>query len=221
MLLLVRNISTFALLIKLQHDSTAEPYPTRRKTSASSSQTRKSTHRSDKNDCFTLIVGSNRNEILVHANYLVQDSEFFEDMLTQQWFVPHIVLPDVDYDTLTSYLNFAYTEKFTTAHLVGPVCETFTGDEYLSLVHLYFLGEHFQNQATKHTTPAEMKRISTLFDTDTTATFPGPEDIDVIYRGTSEGDAARRLVCRECFCTLARNRVQPDFHAGSGLQAAQ
>jgi hypothetical protein len=133
--ILIRNISTFALRVKLQHDGMAEPYPKRRKTSAMSTQTRRPTHHFDKNDCFTLIVGPDRNEILVHANYLVQDSEFFKNMLAQQWFVPTIVLPDVDYETMTNYLTFAYIEKLPTAHMVGPVCETFTGDEYLSLAH--------------------------------------------------------------------------------------
>ena len=108
--------------------------------------------------------------------------------------MPTIDLPDVDYETMTNYLTFAYIEKLPTAHLVGPVCETFTGDEYLSLAHLYFLGEGFQNQALKHAALAEIKRISTLLDIDTEATFPGPEDIDTIYRGTFEGDPARRLM---------------------------
>ena len=172
----------------------AEPHPKRRKTSASSTQTSKVIHHFDNNDCFILIVGPYSHEILVHANYLVQDSVFFKNTLAQQWFVPSIVIPDVDYDTMMNYITFAYIEKLPTAHLVGPVSDTFTGGEYRSLAHLYLLGERFQNQALKRAALAEIKRIFTLLDIDMTATFPGPEDIDIIYKGTSEGDPARRLM---------------------------
>jgi len=172
----------------------AEPCPKRRKTSASSTYTRSATHHFDKDDCFTLIVGPDSNEILVHANYLVQESEYFKNILAEEWFVPTITIPDIDYETMTNYLTYAYIEKLPTAHLIGPVCDTFTGIEYSSLAHLYIIAERFQNQALKNAILREIKRISTLLDIDTTATFPGPEDIDIIYRGTSEGDPARRLV---------------------------
>lgn len=177
-----------------RYSSMAEPHLKRRKTSAVSTERRRTTHHFDKNDCFTLIVGPDRKEILVHANYLVQESEFFKNMLAKQWFVPTIAIPDVDYETMTNYLHFAYIQKLPAAHLVWPMCDTFTGDEYLSLAHLYFVGERFQNQTLKHFTLKEIKRISTLVDIDATTTFPGPEDIDVIYKGTSEGDPARRLM---------------------------
>jgi hypothetical protein len=178
----------------LQDDAMAEPYPKRRKTSAPSTQTKRTTHHFDKNDCFTLVVGPDSNEILVHANYLVQESDFFKRMLTHQWYVSTIAIPDVDYETMTNYLTYAYIHKFPTSRLVGPMCDTFTGDEYLSLARLYFVGECFENQALKNATLAEMKRVSTLVDIDAETTFPGPEDIDVIYKGTSEGDPARRLM---------------------------
>jgi len=64
----------------------------------------------------------------------------------------------------------------------------------LSLAHLHFLGEQFQNRLFKQATLAEIRRISTVLDIDTEATFPGPEDIHTIYRGTCEGDPARRLM---------------------------
>ena len=120
----------------------------------------------------------------MHANYLVQDSGFVQNMLPQ-WFVPSIVIPDVEHDTMTNYLTSTYIENLPTTHLVGPVCKTFTRDGYLSLACLYLLGERFQNQELKHATLAEVKRISTLLDIDMTATFPGPEDIGIIYKGTS------------------------------------
>lgn len=123
----------------------AEPHLKRRKTSAAPTETSRTNHHFDKNDCFTLNVGPDSNEILVHADYLVQESEVFKNMLAQQWFVPTIAIPDVDYETMTNYLHFAYIQKLPTAHLVWPMCDTFTGDEYLSLAHLYFLGERLQN----------------------------------------------------------------------------
>jgi len=174
-----------------------ELHPKRRKISASSTQTRTATRHFDKADCFVLIVGSERREILVHANYMAQESEVFKDWLTEKGFIPNmntLVLPNIDHATMTDYITFAYIEKLPTAHLVGPVCETFTGDEYLSLAHLYFLGERFQNQTLKQATLAEIRRISTLLDIDTVATFPGLEDIHTIYRGTCKGDPARRLM---------------------------
>jgi hypothetical protein len=83
LLLLVQKASIFALQTNLRHDGTAEPYPKRRKTSALSTQTRRLTQHFDKNDYFTLIVGPDSKEILVQANYLVQDSAFFKDLLSK------------------------------------------------------------------------------------------------------------------------------------------
>jgi hypothetical protein len=162
--------------------------------SASSTQTRRPTHHFDKNDCFALVVGHDSKELLVHANYLVQDSEFFKTLLSQHWFVPIINMPDIDYDAMTNYLTYAYIEKLPTAHLVEPICDTFTGEEYPSLINLYLLGDRFQNQTLKNATLAEIKRISTLLDIDTEASFPSFEDIDTIYECTNEGDPARRLM---------------------------
>ena len=116
-----------------RYGATSEPDPKRRKTSAVSTQTRRITHQFDSNDCFTLLIGPDRNEILVHATYLVQESEFFKNMLAQQWFVPNIAIPDVDYETMQNYLVFANIQKLPTAHLVAPMCEIFTGDESTSL----------------------------------------------------------------------------------------
>ena len=175
----------------------AEPQPKRRKISASSTQTRIATHHFDKNDCFTLILGPEKREILVHANYMAQESEVFKNMLTKGGWVPNnttIRIPEVDYATMTDYITFAYFEKLPTAHLVGLVCETFAGGEYASLAQLYLLSKTFKNQLLKHATLEEIKRISTLFDVDATTTFPGTGDIDIIYKGTNEEDPARCLM---------------------------
>ena len=176
------------------HDAMAEPDPKRRKTSASSTQKRKATHHFDKVDCVTLIVGSGRHEMLVHVNYLAQESEYFNNALANQWHEITTNFHDIDYETMTNYITFAYIEKLPTAHLVGPICETFTGEEHTSLARLYVLGVRFINQSLQRAALAEIKQISTLLDIDATATFPGPEDIDIIYKETREGDPARRLM---------------------------
>lgn len=175
----------------------AEPPPKRRKISASSTRTRTVTHRFDKADCFVLIVGPEIREILAHANYMAQGSEVFKNHFTEERSIPNnttFILRDVDYSAMTDYIAFAYIEKLPTAHLVRPVCETFTGGEYASLAQLYLLAMIFKNQALKHAALEEIKRISTLLNVDMTATFPGLGDIDIIYNGTSEGDAARQLM---------------------------
>ena len=172
----------------------AEPDPKRRKTAATSTQTNRTTRPFDKADCVTLVIGPERNEMLVHVHYLVQESEAFRNAFTEDCIARTMIIPHVDYDTMTNYIAFAYIKELPTAHLVGPRCDAVSGEEYATSARLYVLGDQFQNQSLKRATLGEIKRISTLLDIDTNATFPSPEAIDIIYKGTSKGDPARRLM---------------------------
>jgi hypothetical protein len=52
----------------------------------------------------------------------------------------------------------------------------------------------FENESLEHATLEEIERISNLVDIDGNARLPGADVIDIIYKGTSEGDHARRLI---------------------------
>jgi hypothetical protein len=56
----------------------------------------------------------------------------------------------------------------------------------------------------------EIKRIPTLLDADTTANFPGPEDIDTIYEGTHEGEPARLLMVDLLAENVFRHWLSPE-----------
>jgi hypothetical protein len=113
---------------------------------------------------------------------------------------------------MTTYITFAYSRKLPSARLVGPTCDTFTGEGYTSLARLHVLGARSSIHSLKHATLEEIKRLSTLLEIDTTATFPGPGDIDNIYDGTSEGDPARRLNVDMLAENVSSSWLGPECH---------
>lgn len=63
----------------------------------------------DKGDSVTLIVGPEKHELLVHANYIVRSSKFFKTALKKEWREGQtrtISLPNDEYEPVTDYMRF-------------------------------------------------------------------------------------------------------------------
>lgn len=81
-------------------------------------------YRFDKDDSVTLIVGSGKEELLVHANYVARKSPFFKTALKREWREGQTratELPEDDYETLTDYLHFIYSGNLATPFLAVNV----------------------------------------------------------------------------------------------------
>jgi hypothetical protein len=159
--------------------------------STSTSQTEGPPFNFDKGESVVLKIGPKKLEMLVHANFISRDSEFFQTALEKKWRKGQtrtIALPEDNHETMTNYINFVYTKSLPTAHSVGPGCKDGATLGYLSLVDLYVLGVRLLNKSIKNAILKEIIRISATV-------CPG---IDIIindlYEGTHEGDPARRLM---------------------------
>jgi hypothetical protein len=163
----------------------------------------------DKGDSVTLIVGPEKQELLVHANYIARNSAFFKTALKKEWREGQtrtISMPTEDYETLTTYLRFVYGFQLPSEFDVNQVSalQDPTADQleqvqaaYVSFAKLYILGCRLMDNKFKE---AVIAKIFDLFhgcssrqrgDSDFN---PGPEPVDLIYGETLELDPARRLL---------------------------
>ena len=187
----------------------AEPEPKRLKMTSSSSQCAAITSYFDKADSVTLIVGPEKHELLVHANYIARNSAFFETALKKERCEGQtrvISLPTDDYETMTTYLRFLYEghlqdefdiERLSCIHSpTADDCDKMQG-AYISYAKLYTLGcrlmdNNFKNAAiTKIFNKFTRCCLRVARDIMFNPEFPS---ISIIYNGTVEQDPARRLV---------------------------
>lgn len=76
-----------------------------------------------------LIVGPEKHELLVHTNYIVRSSKFFKTALKKEWREGQartISLPTDEYETVTDYMRFIYSDKIPGA-LTEDVVKALTG----------------------------------------------------------------------------------------------
>jgi hypothetical protein len=163
----------------------------------------------DKGDSVTLIVGPERHELLVHANYIARNSEFFEAALRKEWRegrIRTISMPADDYETMTTYLRFVYGAQLPSKMDLpsSSICRTPTADElegsqsaYTSFTKLYILGCRLMDKTFQEAAIAKMLdtfhacyscfHYESLFN-------PGPISVNKIYEETLETDPVRRLL---------------------------
>jgi hypothetical protein len=145
-----------------------------------------------KGETVTLVVGEEKYEMLVHANYISSNFEFIKTALKREWLEGQtrtITLPVDDPKTVTHYLYFTYSGRLPTTHIVGPITKDSTRTDKIDLARLYVLGGRLLDDVIRKALIQEMIRIPQL-----TRTYPGQSAVAIIYEGTPEGDPARKLL---------------------------
>jgi hypothetical protein len=150
----------------------------------------------DKGEAVTLIVGEEKQDMLVHACHISKNSEFFRTALKKEWLEGQtrtITLPVDDRKIVTQYLNFTYSGELPS----GPGEEGSPRDwsterllrTYKHLADLYTLGVRLLDDAVRNAVNKQFLQLQKILEVG-----PGEDSIDIIYKGTSEGDPARRLM---------------------------
>jgi len=172
----------------------------------------------DKGDSVTLIVGPEKHELLVHANYIVRSSKFFKTALKKEWREGQtrtISLPTDEYETVTDYMRFIYSDK-----LPGPQPEDlmeafnvhFAAKRFVPLAKLYVLGHRMMDDAVKKAVVRELHHISTKCLCG--SCFPDFETVNIIYSGTMEGDPIRSLLIDIYLCHGRDNQLSSSHDSG-------
>jgi hypothetical protein len=152
----------------------------------------------DKGEAVTLIVGEEKHEMLVHANHISKNSEFFRAALKKEWLEGQtrtINLPEDNPKTVTHYLNFTYcgrmpaepSDEDEDSSADWPSPTLLRTHKYLA--DLYTLGVRLLDDAVRNAVIKQVLQIQKILGQE-----PGQDSIDIIYQGTSEGDPARRLM---------------------------
>lgn len=106
----------------------------------------------DKANYVTLVVGSKKHDMLVHANILTQSSEFFQTALKKEWREGQtrtITMPDDDSETVAAYLNVLYRGKL-------PEQPEGIYTAYRSCSKLYVLGTRLMDTAVQQAAIAKL-----------------------------------------------------------------
>jgi hypothetical protein len=167
-----------------------EPHYLQWKMSTPSPQPEHVTYHFDKEDTVTLIIGPEKRELLTHGNFIARKSEFFQVALKREWKEGQartITMPEDDYETMTRYLSFVYSEKLPTTHLNPSVPSHLILPSQSSVADLYVLGTRMLDMSMKKAALEEVVRLSEII-------CPWSRTVNIIYSGTCEGDPARRLM---------------------------
>jgi hypothetical protein len=148
----------------------------------------------DKSEAVTLIVGSDKDELLVHADQISKNSAFFKAALKKEWLEGQtrtINLPVEEEWNVTHYLRFAYIGELPTASIEKTMLAgSHHNLEYHKLAQLYTLGKRLMDDVVQDAVIFEFIRLHGILD----GAVPSHETINIIYQGTVDGDLARILL---------------------------
>jgi hypothetical protein len=196
--------SIYASLLPSTDTPSSGQAPKRLKMDSLSSQPAALAINFDKGDSVTLIVGPEKHELLVHANYIVRSSKFFKTALKKEWREGQtrtISMPTDEYETVTDYMRFIYSDtlpEFQTQDAAGALPSHSAAKRFVPLAKLYVLGHRMMDDAVKNAVVREFHRICT--QPFCMICFPGPETVNIIYDGTMEGDLVRSLLIDVYLC---------------------
>jgi hypothetical protein len=173
----------------------------------------------DKGEAVTLIVGEEKQEMLVHACHISKNSEFFRTALRREWLEGQtrtITLPVDDPKTVTHYLNFTYSGELPSEPLETGCQETRIRCTHENLANLYSLGVRLLDNAVRNAATKRFLQIHEIAED-----FPDQHSIDIIYQGTSEEDPARRLMVHMYLSRAGSGTLKREADPGFLFDVAQ
>lgn len=154
-----------------------------------------------KSDIVTLLAGPDESELIVYESCITRNSDFFRAAMKKEWTEGQtrtIKLPEEHcLETLTHYLNYAYSQKLPTDRITAVASTGFPEGTWTTLANIYVLGERMIDQSVQHAVIKEFVRLPKLSceaNKNKKSWPPNAEAIGLIYDGTTEGSPARRLM---------------------------
>jgi hypothetical protein len=147
-------------------------------------------------DLVTLLVGPEEQELLAFGHQLSENSDFFKSALKKEWAdgqTRTIRLPEDETQTVEQYLDFVRSQVLPTKtiELANHLRDT---DSYVTIFRLYTFGERVLNTSIRNAVIEETLRLRDILDGDSMCWLPSDDSVEVIYEGTPEGSAVRRLL---------------------------
>lgn len=147
-------------------------------------------------DMVTLLVGSKKKKLLVHAHRLTNSSEFFKAALKKEWKEgqTHVVkLPEENVVNTTRYLEFIYEGRLCSSDI-----KDYEGlkaaDCYVALCQMYTFGERVCDVSLRNSTINELIRLISLRADDRSYWAPNWYTAAEVYRATTVGSPIRRFL---------------------------
>jgi len=144
----------------------------------------------------TIVVGENKDKVVIHKAILVESSKFFKKAVKPRWSPSRpdsdtIELKDMDLDTFKLYIHWLYFGAI-------KLPEENVDGVYTALTKAYVLGEELMDVKFKN--DALDTIIDVLWKIDD---WPFGDPVTIIYNGTTEKSPARRLMVDICACYLS------------------
>ena len=154
-----------------------------------------------KSDVVTIIAGPDEHELIVYESCITRNSDFFKAAMKKEWTEGQtrtIKLPEEHcLETLTHYLNYAYSQALPTHNIRAVTSPGFPEGTWTTLANIYVLGERMADQSVRHAVIREFIRLPRLTceaNKSNKSFSPNAEAISLIYDGTTAGSPARRLM---------------------------
>jgi hypothetical protein len=155
----------------------------------------------DRDDAVTPLVGPSEHAILAHGTFITHSSEYFKTALKKEWAEGQtrtITLVDECPQVVSHYLRYTYTAKLPTAAFESPshsILNDKSNEHYELFAELYVLGERLLDESIRVAVIKEIVRLSNMTDKGgRKRSLPKQEAANIIYRGTTTGSPARRLM---------------------------
>lgn len=151
-------------------------------------------------DQVTLVIGPDEQELVVCQHFLVKTSKFFEVALKKQWEEGQtriIKLPEDDVEIVTLYLDFMHGEGLPSQSIKRAEDIPYGSSDMHPnrlLVGLYSFSERVLSTTIQNAIIKEFLRFVTLTLYERKRNVPSLHAISEIYKGTTDGSPARRLM---------------------------
>ena len=146
----------------------------------------------------TLLVGPEKESMIVHTSYLTRTSKFFASALKKEWIEGQtrtIELDEENPELMAHYLDWVYTTQLPTRDSLFFVAESSKVVAHELLAELYVLGERRLDSRLRNAIIDEFIRLRLdLHDLSKCQPSRRASCINTIYQGTPAGSPARRLM---------------------------
>jgi hypothetical protein len=142
-------------------------------------------------DMVKLLVGNTEYVLIAHASYITRNSDVFQAALKKDWTEGQTIvikLPEERPDVVSHYLNYTYSKALPSVFDSASTNPKFESDRYYELLaEIYVLGERLQDRSVRTAVIESSVRSWEYL-------ISIKEPANIIYRGTTAGSPARRLV---------------------------
>lgn len=151
----------------------------------------------DPDDLVILLVGPEKQKMVVHDPQITAHSEFCAAALNKEWVegqTREIKLPEEEPEVISCYIEHAYFNKLPTDIYTTTSPGEDKEEGYKLLAQIYVVAERLLGFDCRNHILQEFLRLTNLLCTTGHRWNPTCVPINIIYQGTTPGSPARRLL---------------------------